>query len=217
MAPSEILRRPLPEDGPSLAAWRTVARELFLATNELRRADRQPWLDGSSAGWYAVGDVADTITALVALDARLEHAGLLAPARADQLTVRTLIAGDVARLAHMWGQDAAADDAEAGTGSRLSDDCPPIRMVRTPGDLVAAQSRLAALVRPINTGADPRSAEDRPGLRTARVLAAGQATLSLQFATWADSCVGAGELADRFRDRARLSRALQAPLVASLT
>jgi hypothetical protein len=121
-----------------------------------------------------------------------------------------LIAGDVARLARMWGRDAAADDAEAGTRSRVSVDGAPIRMVRTAGDLVAAQRHLAALVRPINAGVDPRSAGDRPGLRTARVLAAGQARLSLEFAAWADSCRGAELAADQFRDRARLYRALHA-------
>jgi hypothetical protein len=210
VAPSDVLRRPGPEDGPGLAAWRTAARELFLATSVLQRADQQPWLDESSAGWYAVGDVADTVAALVALDARLERAGLLTPAGGDERTVRTLIAGDVARLARMGGQDAAPDDAEAGTRSRLSGDGPPILMVRTPGDLVAAQRHLAALVRPINTGADPRSAEDRPGLRTARVLASGQARLSLQYAAWADSCEGAEQVAAHFRDRASLYRALHA-------
>jgi hypothetical protein len=45
VAPSDVLRRPGPEDGPGLAAWRTAARELFLATSVLQRADQQPWLD----------------------------------------------------------------------------------------------------------------------------------------------------------------------------
>jgi hypothetical protein len=211
--PSGVLRRPGRDDGAGLAAWRTVARELFLATAELQRADQQPWLDESSAGWYAVADVADTVAALVALDWRLERAGLLAPAGGDQLTVRTLIAGDVARLARMWGHDPAPDDAEAGSRSRLSGDGPPIRMVRTLGDLVAAQRHLAALVRPINTGVDPRSAQDRPGPRTARVLATGQARLLLQFSAWAGSCQGAEQTAAQFRDRASLYRALHAATI----
>src|SRR4051794_1786181 len=84
VAPSDILRAPLSADHAVVAAWRIVARELFLGTAELQRADLQPWLSQGPAGWYVLGDVADTVCALLALDAKIERAGVLRTGGGDK-------------------------------------------------------------------------------------------------------------------------------------
>src|SRR3954451_2574293 len=211
VAPSDILRGPLNADHAVVAAWRSVARELFLATADLQRADLQPWLTQGPAGWYVLGDIADTVCALLALDAKAECAGVLpTDGGGEKLTVRLLIASDVARLARMWGHDSAADRAETGPRSRLQGGLAPVYMVRTAEDLVVALQHLSALMRPIKANADPRSAGDRPGLKTARVVAAGQARLCLEFAAWADATPEAEHLGAAFRYRASLHRDLHA-------
>lgn len=103
VAPSQILSRRGQQDSGVPDLWRTAARGLFLATAELERAEDQPWLSQSTAAWYVVADIADTVGALVALDERLHRAGALQVGREASVTTRLLIAGDVARLARAWG------------------------------------------------------------------------------------------------------------------
>src|SRR4051812_41071760 len=118
IAPSDILRSPLSGDHAVVAVWRSVARELFLATAELQRADLQPWLSQGPPGWYVLGDIADTVCALLALDAKAERAGVLRTGGGDkQPTVRLLIASGVARLARMWATTRPRTGQRRGRGA----------------------------------------------------------------------------------------------------
>lgn len=210
-APSDVLavsERDAVDRSP--AFWRTAARESFLATSELTRSEHQPWHQHPAAGWHLIGDLADVVEAVTALDSDLCSIGALPATAPNRLLTRQLVAGHVARLAHAFGTDQTADLATAGWGSESAEDGPRIRMVRVPEDFALAQRRLAGFVRAHNITWDPSASEDRVGLRAARVIAAGQVRLSMTFAGWADNVPGADGAAEGFRSRISLYRTLHA-------
>jgi hypothetical protein len=209
-APTDILPKRPNEIGSTLELWRTVARELFLATSELQRADVQPWLVSEASGWYVVADLAETLAGVVALDRSLTRAGVLEAEPSEEYLERLLVTGGVARLARMWGTNPAADEATAGLGAHVNAGGPAIHLVRSARDIVEAQHRLSGFVRPIRAHCEPGGVEDRPGLKAARVLAAGQARLAMKCAGWADATPGAEDLAAQFRNRISLFRNLHA-------
>ena len=188
--------------------WRCVARDLFLGTAELTRADHQPWTYRSEAGWFLVADTASTLESLLVLDHALtEHGGLpTAPERA--LLTHRLVAGNVAKMARWFGTDNVADLAEAGARHQVGvGGAPPITMVRRLKDYSAAQRTLTALLNGAGTTSRPGS-DQRPGIKAARALATGQIRLAQTFAHWAESVVSDPALAEQFRSRIPALRAL---------
>ena len=89
---------------------------------------------------------------------------------------------------------------------------PAVALVGQPADYAEAQRRLTGFVRPFRAHSDPGAVQDRPGLRTARALAVGQAALQATAAAWAEQ-VGRDDLAREFRARVPLYRALHASTV----
>ncbi|HET7388177.1 MAG TPA: hypothetical protein VFJ19_16100 [Nocardioidaceae bacterium] len=210
---SEVLQRRLGGKGEidnGSDHWRLAARELFLATSELTRADEQPWLYRRDASRHVLADLADTAQAVVALDARLASAGMLPEVPPRRTAERLLVAMDVGRVARLLGSDPSADQASASwtvaTGGRDTD----IVMVRHPEDYIAAQRRLARLVQPVRTDAAAFRRYRPPGLKSARGMALGQVRLAVMFAEWAERTPGADLLANQFRDRIPAYRALHA-------
>lgn len=207
--PSELLRRPDRQDAVTDAAWRTAARDLFLATTELQRAERRPWLERSDVAWPLVADLADTVQAVVLLDDRLAGVGALLEIPGRVTTARALVAGDVGRVARTASSDDGADLATAGWGSDSEPGKPSVALVRGPSDYAEAQRRLAGFVRPFRGHSHPGVVQDSPGLKVARVLAAGQTAMNGTFAGWSEKA-GRPDLADEFRGRIVLYRALHA-------
>jgi hypothetical protein len=208
-APSDVLRSSEEPQRGVGECWRTAARGLFLATSELTRADRQPWLSHPEAGWPLVADLADVIEGLVLLDARLGDTGVLPVIPLQRTLAHLLVASDVGRLARLRRGDLVADGASAGSGVTSYAGGPAVVLVRSVGDFANAQRRLADLVRPVPNHLGLVAVEDRPGLRTARALAAGQAALNAAFVGWAQDA-GCDELASAFDGRVRLYRRLHA-------
>jgi hypothetical protein len=207
LAPSDVLRSSS-FAGPA-ETWRTAAGNLFLATSELLRAERRPWLEHPSAGWPLVADLADTVESLLLLDRRLGASGHLRHCTLSQLAPRLLVAYDVGRVARLNMADDVADLATAGWGSSSRGNGPAIAMVRTAGDFAEAQRRLAAFIRPFRGHSDVGLVQDRPGLKAARVIATGQTALAETFAAWAVEA-GHPDTALEFRGRVSLYRALHA-------
>jgi len=118
LAPSDILCTDSATDSSLLLAWRSAARQLFLATSELQRAEHQPWLVRPAAGWYAIADLADCVAAVVAIDAGLDGAGVLAsqPEVRGETPDRDGRQSPCAALGNGFGSGRRRFD---GTGSRV--------------------------------------------------------------------------------------------------
>lgn len=205
--PSDLLRSDA-AGGSWSQHWSGVARELFLATADLVHAEDQPWTHRPSAGWHIVADAADAVEAIVAIDLRAAASRGTGGAVGRQLTERLLTAADVGRVARLLGTDDDAEGAEASTaGSHRT-----VALVRAAVDLRLAELRLATSLHPI--GHDPvlNAPDSRPGLRCARVLAAGQADLNARLAARARD-IGEVLLAESFESRGRRHRELHASTV----
>jgi len=180
--------------------WRAVGRHLMLGNADLSRTPDQSWRAGPG-WWYLIGDLANTVEALLVLDQALAHAGHV-PGRspASYLDAR-LAAGDVARVAGWRGTDPRADLAFVPTwGEHRSGGEPSIHLVRHPQDFAVAQRTLAGFMRPRQRYDLVPDHDERPGLIAARTIAAGQVRLAEAFASWAEHS-GADQLAERFRGR----------------
>jgi hypothetical protein len=206
-SPTDLLGANSGSEDPSVHLWRTAARELLLATSELQRAVSQPWIGDETAAWYVVGDVAESLAAVLALD-RLS--GRIVGARAnDRYLTDYLVAGDVVRLAKAWGHGSQVEDLTAAAHVEVAGSPLPIVLVRRHEDLVLAERRLAELVRPstIDVIGDPA---ERPGLLAARALSAGQIRVAAQCIQLFDPV---GDLAATLRGRIDLYRRLHASTV----
>jgi hypothetical protein len=154
-----------------------------------------------------VADLADVIEGLVLLDARLGAAGVIPPTQPRATMTQLLVASDVGRVARLMPIDAVADAASAGWRATSSGEGPTVTLIRSASDFAGAQRRLASLVRPVPNHLGLVAVEDRPGLRTARAIAAGQASLNSAFAGWSLEAGHAG-LASDFEERVGLYRRL---------
>lgn len=180
--------------------WRAAGRHLMLGNADLSHSLDQFWRAGPG-WWYLIDDLANTVEALIVLDQSLAYAGHLPRNPPQSYLEARLAAGDVARVAGWRGTDPKANLASVPTWSeRRLGGGPHIHLVRSPEDFAVAQRTLSGFMRPRHRDDLVSDLDERPGLLTARTLAAGQVRLAEAFATWAEQA-GADHLAERFRGR----------------
>lgn len=195
-----LIGPPVDSTGTTVDLWRAAGRHLMLGNADLTHTLDQTWREGPR-WWYLIGDLANTVEALVVLDQALAYAGHLPLSPPQSYLEARLAAGDVARVAGWRGTDPKADLASVPTWSERRRGAEPhIHLVRNPEDFTVAQRTLAGFMQPRHRDDLVPDLDERPGLLAARTLAAGQVRLAEAFATWAEHA-GAEHLAERFRGR----------------
>lgn len=131
--------------------WAAAASSVMAGTHTLENAEDKPWVTEPGAGWYVLGDTAQTVEALLVLDQDLEEVGLLntlPPSTSPlELDESRLIARHCAESSTWYATNSIADLAYPAGREPLEDSTRRIRMVKEPADLAAAHRRLGDLTK----------------------------------------------------------------------
>ena len=139
-------------------------------THALATAVSRPWLEEPGPAWSVVADCSAVLEALVVLDERLAEVGLLAtlgpgvglPMPGAEARMRLAHCGHVALC------NASYDQVDLAV-AHAADLDHPVRIVRQPSDLIDAQRRLGALVRPLRRAWEASALERMPHINLATV------------------------------------------------
>lgn len=212
--PSDVLgpRR----ENRTVELWRKTAVELLAGTQALVTAEERTWATHHGAGWYVMRDLATAIEAVVLLDQQLRQLGLLSqhdgPPDTGGVDEHRLVASHVARVATWYATSSSPDEATPSITNKDRVLGTPVYLVSTPSDVIVAQWRLAAYLRPLTTGDPEYLARPHIAAATARQVVSSQMFLTGLFADVASHHSRASALVAEFTTREEMLKSISPQL-----